>query len=253
MHPQLIKLLALNQNRGYFKIEAKTSSEEATIYLYDVIVSDSFWGGITALDFVKALNNLTQPTIHLRINSPGGDVFAARAMSQAIKEHPGKIIAHIDGIAASAATFPVCAADEAVINPGGCMMIHNAWTIAAGGAKDFHDMATLLERTDETIVADYAAKTGKDPEQIRAWMAAETYFLGQEAIDAGFISALSEAPIKNKINWDLSAYKAPPVNLEMHFEPEPKPEPEEPEDDDDYPVDLSNYYRRVELILKTAA
>ena len=82
---QLFKLLALNKGKGFFK--AETTQEEATLYLYDAIVSDSYWGGVTPLDFAKSLSAITAPTIHLRINSPGGDVFAARAMAQAIKEH----------------------------------------------------------------------------------------------------------------------------------------------------------------------
>lgn len=107
-------LLQLNKGKGSFHVENKTEAE-ATIYLYDAIVSDDIWGGVSAVNFVKELNALSNPVIHLRINSPGGDVFAARAMSQAIKEHKSKIIAHVDGMAASAATFPVIAADESVI------------------------------------------------------------------------------------------------------------------------------------------
>jgi ATP-dependent Clp protease protease subunit len=210
MTPQLLKLLAKNKGKGYFKAESTTDS--ATIYLYDAIVSDAYWGGVAAIDFIKALAAITAPEIHLRVNSPGGDVFAARAMVQAMKEHPSKIIAHVDGYAASAATFPVIAADESVISNGAMFMIHNAWTIAAGTAKDFADMAALLGRTDQTIVNDYMAKTGQTEQQIKDWMDAETYFYGQEAVDSGFIGAVAEASPKNKIDWDLSAYAKPPSN-----------------------------------------
>ncbi len=214
MTPQLLKLLAKNKGKGYFK--AETTGDTATLYVYDAIVSDNYWGGITALDFVKELAAITAPNIDLRINSPGGDVFAARAMAQAMKEHPGTITAHVDGYAASAATFLVIAADSSVISDGAMFMIHNAWTVAAGNAKDFADMASLLSRTDQTIVNDYMAKTGATEEQIKLWMDAETYFYGQEAIDAGFITTLAASAPKNKIDWDLSAYAKAPVN-----EPDP--------------------------------
>lgn len=244
----LLKLLALNQGRGFFK--AEYTAEEATIYLYDVIVSDAFWGGITALDFTKQLASITAPVIHLRINSPGGDVFAARAMAQAMKDHPSKIIAHIDGYAASAATFTVIAADESVIGDGAMFMIHNAWTITGGTAKDFNEMASLLSRTDQTLANDYMAKSGQTEEQIKAWMDAETYFFGQEAVDAGFVTAIAEAAPKNKIDWDLSAYtKAPPMQAKA--EPEKIPEPiQEPKPE---PFDLSNHYRRWAIVERTAA
>jgi len=210
MTPQLLKLLAKNKGKGYFK--AETTGDTATVYIYDAIVSDSYWGGITALDFVKELAAITAPNIDLRINSPGGDVFAARAMAQAMKEHPSTITCHVDGYAASAATFLVIAADNSVISDGAMFMIHNAWTVAAGNAKDFADMASLLGRTDQTICNDYMAKTGATEEQVKAWMDAETYFYGQEAVDAGFVTALAATTPKNAIDWDLSAYANAPTN-----------------------------------------
>jgi len=246
MNPQLLKLLALNKGKGYLKVEA--SAEEATLYLYDAIVSDSYYGGVSALDFIKELSAITAPTIHLRINCPGGDIFAARAMVQAMKEHPSTIIAHIDGYAASAATFLAIAADQSVISEGGMFMIHNAWTIAGGNAKDFADMANLLSRTDQTLCNEYLAKTSQTEQQIKDWMDAETYFFGQEAVDAGFVDSVAETAPKNSINWDLSAYaKAPLENQTNSAEasnkskPDPLPEPK---------PDLSNLYRRLALVEK---
>jgi ATP-dependent Clp protease protease subunit len=49
-------------------------------------------------------------TAHLRINSPGGDVFAAQAICQAIRDTGRQGVAHIDGYAASAATVIATAA-----------------------------------------------------------------------------------------------------------------------------------------------
>lgn len=210
MHPHLLKLLVNNKGKGYFKAEA-ANTDEATIYLYDVIVSDDWWGGITPLAFMKELAAITAPTIHLRINSPGGDVFAARAMQQAIREHSSRFIVHIDGLAASAATFLPMVADESIIGQGSMFMIHNAWTIALGDAKDFRKTADLLDKIDGSIAADYVAKTRQELQQIRGWMDAETFFLDQEAVDAGFIDKIAEATPKAKIDWDLSAYAHAPV------------------------------------------
>lgn len=95
-----MKLLRDNaRNRTVSPPNAKAEeSGEATLYLYDVIVSDDYWGGISAEKFVKELNALDAPTIHLRINSPGGEVFAARAIEAAIRNHPARIVAHVDGV-----------------------------------------------------------------------------------------------------------------------------------------------------------
>lgn len=210
MHPHLIKLLALNKGKGFFK--AETAADEATLYLYDVIVSDDYWGGVSALSFAKQLAAITAPVIHLRINSPGGDVFAARAMVQAMKDHSSQIIAHVDGMAASAATFLVMSADQSMISEGAGFMIHNAWTIAFGNANDLQQAADLLRRVDNTIANDYAAKTGKSVEDIAALMDAETYYFGQEAVDNGFVDQMAETAPKNAIKWDMSAYKNAPIS-----------------------------------------
>lgn len=271
MNP-LLKLLALNQHKGFFKAE-KISENEDVLYLYDVIVDSDPWGmgGVSALDFVKTLAGMTAPVIHLRINSPGGDVFAARAMAQAIKEHPSTIIAHVDGMAASAATLPVIAADESVISDGGLFMIHNAWTVAAGNAKDFGDMAKLLSRTDQTLFDDYSKKTGHSAEQIQQWMDEETYFYGQEAVDNRFVKAIAPEVVKNSIAWDMSAY-----NNKTKIQDKPTNQPmseyngwsknmDELTDEvlekfygltkkvKDEQTDLTNHYRRLALIEKTAA
>lgn len=244
MHP-LLKLLATNKNKGQ-PIRADHDGDEATLYLYDAIVSDDFWGGVSAQSFVKALNEITADVIHIRIDSPGGDVFPARAMAQAIREHKSTIIAHIDGWCASAATFIAVAADDSVITPGGVFMIHKAWTIAAGNADDFTSVADVLSRLDETIVADYQLKTDADAELIRTQMTEETYFFGQEAVDAGFVDALAEVAAKNKINWDMSAYQHAPAAkvVDTPADPIPEPEPEKP--------DLSAHYRQLQVVELTA-
>ena len=246
MHQQLLKLLSLNKSKG-LGLRAETSATEATLYLYDVIVADDYWGGITAIEFIKSLLAIDAPEIHLRINSPGGDVFAALTMAQAMREHPSKIIAHVDGHAASAATFLVMAADESIINPSGMFMIHNAWTWGAGNANDFLKLADLLQKTDASIAAMYINKTGKSADEIRAAMDAETYYFGQEAVDFGLVDKVAEEIIKNTIDWDLSAYAhAPKITNKPTPKPEPKPDPQPK-------TDLTNHYRRLELIQKIAA
>lgn len=247
MNP-LLKLLALNKDKGQ-PIKAETVEGESTLYVYDVIVSDDMWGGVSAEAFVKELNALTAPVIHLRINSPGGDVFAARSMVQAMREHNSTIIAHIDGMAASAATDLVMAADKASITDGGMFMIHNAWTIAMGNKEDFLKSAELLERIDQVIAENYVTKSGQTTEQVVEWMDAETYFFGQEAVDAGFVDEIAEsAGPKNQIKWDISAYKHPP-EPENKTEPptpqaDPEPEPEKP--------DLSMQRKQLQVVELTA-
>ena len=204
------RLLADNRGRGAFRVE-NSASDEATIYLYDTIVSDSLWGGVSAYDFVQALNAITAPTIHVRINSPGGEVFAGQAMAQALREKPAKCIAHIDGYAASCASWVALACDEVVISEGGMVMIHCAQSCACGNADDLRECADLLEKVDGILVASYAKETGQDSEQIAAWMQAETWFTAEEAVSNGFADSIASSSPKNSAAWNFSAYANAPT------------------------------------------
>jgi len=164
-------------------------NDEATIYLYDVI--GDYWGdGVSAKQFAADLSEITAGTIHLRINSPGGDVFDARAMQTALRQHPAHVVAHIDGLAASAATYVMLGADEVEAVEGAMFMIHNAWALVIGNKNDMRKMAETLDRIDEGIAADYVAKTGVSTERVRMWMDAETDFTAAEALENGFIDRI---------------------------------------------------------------
>jgi len=217
MKNNLLKLLINNKavNASY-RIEASGDDEE-TVYLYDAIGG---WYGIEAQQFVKDLNAITASTIHLRINSPGGDVFEARAMATAIKAHPAKIIAHVDGLAASAATYIAVSCDEVEIAKGGFFMIHNGWTLAMGDKGELTKVADLLAKIDVTITTDYLDKitnvlkeAGADSGQVTAWMDDETWFTAEEAVEHGFADRLFEGEEKTQNSWDVSAYDKAPAAL----------------------------------------
>lgn len=207
--------MALNRTapRSY-RMEATT--DEATVYLYDVIGFDFWTGeGITAKQFAKDLSAITAPVLHLRFNSPGGDVFEGRAMVAALNQFPGKIIAHIDGLAASAASFVAMHAHEIEMTEGAFLMIHNGWTIAMGDRHVFLDAASLLEQIDASIVEDYRARTGGDAAEIAAMMDAETWINAQDAVERGFADriAVPAKATEAQARWNLSAYQRPPPDL----------------------------------------
>lgn len=216
MNDNLLRLYARNRDAAGRRFEVKAEGDEATLYVYDVIVNSDaeaeWFGGVSPQSFAKALAALKSPTIHLRINSPGGSVFGARAIEQAIREHPSTIVAHVDGFAASAASFLMLAADSVEIAPGAMVMIHKAWALAYGNANDMLDMAALLDKIDGTLVESYAARTKQDREQIADWMAAETWFTADEAVQYGFADRIAGQDEDAKaLAWDLSAYLKGPA------------------------------------------
>src|SRR5258707_13669196 len=145
---RLLALLSANRDRPKRSEVLNATGEEATVYLYDSVDSDF---GVNAEAFVKDFNAITAPKIHLRINSPGGDVFEARAIATAVAQHKSTVVSHVDGLAASAASYIAIAADEVEMAPGSFLMIHNAWTIVGGNASDLTATALLLEKIDGSL------------------------------------------------------------------------------------------------------
>ncbi len=210
--PKLLQL-ARNNASASKPLRAESAGGSATIYLHGVI--GGWWGDIDETEFVKALAGVDADEIHLRIDSPGGDVFAARAMMTAIAQHKAKVIAHVDGLAASAATGICMACDEVEITQGAGFMIHNAWTIAIGNKGDMSKTGELLAKIDDGLAGDYTRRTGKAKAEISQWMDEETWFTADEAKEHGFADRVVEVVGKKKASnqWDLSAYQNAPAAL----------------------------------------
>jgi len=223
---QLLRDNAKNHAEGEPAIRVEASDTEAHVYVYDVIDS---WYGASAAALIEALAGVAGRDVHLHINSPGGDVFEARAMAAALVAHTGKVISHIDGLAASAATYLALAANEVRMTEGGLFMVHNSWTMAWGNKSELRATADLLDKIDGTIAADYARRTGATLDQVHAWMDAETWFTSAEALESKFIDSIEtntkrEASASAQASagrWNLSAYANAPKPPEP-AKPDPK-------------------------------
>lgn len=252
MKNRLQQLLADNRGatgrRFEVRASANANANEAEVFLYDTIVDDqetADWvGGVAPEAFVKELRGLNVGTIHLRINSPGGSVFAARAMETALREHKARVVVHIDGLAASAATFIAMAGDEVVMSPGALFMIHKAWTLAYGNADDLLATASLLEKIDGTLANTYAKRSGKPAEDIAQWMAAETWFTADEAVAAGFADRIADDTPAASARWNLAAYgkETPPPAAPAA----PAPATTQPPADSAQRIDAAAYRRRLD-------
>jgi ATP-dependent Clp protease protease subunit len=173
------------QPNGY-RIVAR-GKDDADVYLYGVVGSSIWDDGISAKQFADDLKALGKiKTIHLRINSEGGDVFDGKAMYTLLAEHDARVIAHIDGLAASAASYIAMAADEIEMSESAFMMIHNARGVVMGGGDEMRRMADLLDQVDASIVDVYASRTKQDKQKIKKWMADETWFTASEAVQHKF-------------------------------------------------------------------
>lgn len=188
----------------------------ADIDVYGTI-GDDLWDEncVSAADFSKALSDARGEDVTIHINSCGGNVFDANAMAERLRAYPGKTIASIEGVAASAASYFALTADEVVMNPSALMMIHNPSTVCAGQASDLRECADFLDKVRETIVAQYVKKTGADADDIRALMEAETWMDALDAKERGFVDGLTDAePVTACVSPEvMKRYKNAPSNL----------------------------------------
>jgi ATP-dependent Clp protease protease subunit len=233
----LLKLLIDNQGKAA-KSGAKAEGEALNLYVYDVI--GGIYGGVDGEEMVKAIRAHSGP-INVFINSPGGDVFEARAISAALRSHAAPVTGFIDGWAASAATDIACACDSVEISEGGFYMIHNAWTFAIGNKGDMLETAALLEKIDNSIAGFYAAKSGKDEDYMKQLMDAETWFTAAEAVEVGLVDKVSDKKASAS-NWNLSAY-----------EHAPKVEPVEQPENNEFEAMQAMRERRLSLLERAPA
>ena len=174
------------KRNGWFGLAVSEDGSEATINIYDVIGWD-----VSARSFQQELSAIGGvDTIHLHINSPGGDVIDGNAIYNALVAHPAKVIATIDGWAASMGSIIAMAADEIRMPANTWMMIHNPWSMAAGEKEDLRRMADVLESMESHAVRAYMRHTDKSEDEIRAMMDAETWMDGEQAVEMGFADVL---------------------------------------------------------------
>lgn len=160
----------------------------------EIIIYGDIGFEITAKDFhdeLKGLGDVAE--MDVRINSFGGDVFDGLAIYNRLSQHEAKKTVYVDGIAASAASVIAMAGDEIHMAEAAVIMIHDAWAMTMGNAKEIRAMAERLEATSAQMAQIYQRKTGADIMQIREWMAEETEFYGPDAVMNGFATHTFEA------------------------------------------------------------
>lgn len=159
-----------------------------TLYLEGYIAEDSWFDDdITPKQFKSDLyGNGASEDIIVKIHSPGGDCFAAAQIYNMIKEYPGHVSVHIDGLAASAASVIAMAGDEVCVSPLSVIMIHNPAMLVAGEVSDLEAGINLLNEVKESIINAYQKKSGLSRAKIAHMMDAETWMSAHKAIELKF-------------------------------------------------------------------
>lgn len=217
------------QENKFWNFIPAAGNKPPELLLYGAISSQQSWweDRVTPGKFneeLAALGDVSE--IIVRINSGGGDVFAANAIFTRLKDCSAKIIVKIDGWAASAATIIAMAGDTIKIAKNGVFMIHDpAMTVwDTFTAEDFEKMAEELKVIKQSIVNTYAMKSGRDAQDIEQLMSVETWWTGEDAVSNGFCDEImfddvstavenSSHVVVNSVSLDVSSYKTLPRSL----------------------------------------
>ena len=161
------------------------SDEDKPIYDYCGISSTC------PSDVLEAFEALTDGEhTDIYINSGGGDMVAATEIYTKIREHKDNVTIHVSGMAASAATIIMCAA-ESEISPTAMVMIHNVSSAAYGNHKDFEHQSDVLKTADKAVCQAYTEKTGKTEDEFLQLMDSEKWFTAKEAVEIGLCDRIA--------------------------------------------------------------
>lgn len=213
-------------NRKYFSLEKEKNV--ATLNIYGDITSCPWCeSDVSAANLSKqidALGDVSQ--IDVYINSYGGEVAEGLAIYNALKRHKAKIRTVCDGFACSIASVIFMAGDERAMNDASLLMIHNAWTYAAGNAEILRKQADDLEKITQASVEAYKAHSNLSEDEIKSLMDAETWILPTEAVEYGFATEICTTETNN------ASQNARKKLFEIVMEAQGEPEDGEPDDEE---------------------
>lgn len=156
-------------------------------------------------EFIEDLEKIGNPkTLNIYLSSLGGMVSVALVIHNKLRELAKQgtdICCTVDGVAMSAGSVIMSAADNVKVYPSSLVMIHKSSMLVCDhmNADALKKAAETLSAYDKAIAAVYKRKTGKSDDELLQMMSAETYMTGAEAVEKGFADELLSEESKTQI------------------------------------------------------
>lgn len=185
--------------------EFKQSAKPDTLELY-------IYGDVTAMEYnwnedmyeesensakhfkeeLSAHPNVKQ--INIYINSYGGSVFEGTAIYTQLRRHSAQKTVYIDGFACSVAAVIAMAGDKVIMPKNTMMMLHNAWSMAIGNAKELRKIADALDTIMTGNRQAFMQKAGDNlsEEKLVEMLDDETWLTAQDCIKYGLADEYGE-------------------------------------------------------------
>ena len=188
---QIVPNASTSPGERFWEWRPRMETGDAEILLYGYI-SEYSWleDAVTPRLFEDDLKAFgAGKPVTVRINSGGGDVFAASAIRSILCAYPAAVSVHIDGVCASAAVTVALAGDEIVIQDSAYMLVHFPGYSYLDGWLDasvLRDFAHNLDAISDSVIDIYAARTGLERERVIELMAEHIWMNAKTAVQNGF-------------------------------------------------------------------
>jgi ATP-dependent Clp endopeptidase proteolytic subunit ClpP len=179
---------------SWFEIKGQATGQpggHADIYILDEIGG---WG-ITAGNFIQAVQDTAADSLTVYLDTPGGDIFAGLTIANFLAGRPN-VTTHAIGMAASMGAIILQAGSKRIMAENAYTMLHDPIGWAAGNSEEFRDYADWLDRLGGTLAKTVAARTGNDLKTVSAWMtSAETWFDAEQAKAANLVDEIAPSRV----------------------------------------------------------
>jgi ATP-dependent protease ClpP protease subunit len=203
-HTRVPKPLAgahLLDNGGWWRTTVdKADPKRGEVHLYGPIGVDFFGDGVDANMLIEELEAMDVDAIDFRINSPGGSAWDGLNIANAIMRHKATVTSFVDGVAASAASMVMVAADKVVTSKYASAMLHRARGAAMSAtADDMRSAAQMLAKLDESIASLYADRAGGEVGEWTRAMRRETWYNADEMVAAGLAHEIDTSTARDAV------------------------------------------------------
>lgn len=179
-------------------MELSGNGNEGELWLYGDITDEQWYDNDVTPTLIRdSLNEIGMvQTLILRINSYGGSCVAGNAIVNIIDSYKrktgAKVVAYIDGIAASMGSGIAMAADYIYMAENAIFMVHKPFAVAIGNANDMEHEKEVLDKVEDTLVANYMRHFNGTEDEMRQLMADESWLTADEALTYGLCDEIIE-------------------------------------------------------------
>ena len=180
--------------------------------VHKIVLSGDFGWEITPQSFKESLDSAKGGDVEILIASPGGSVFSGIDIYNQISDYKRKnkdsqMMLVMSGVVASMAAYMSMnpAFDLITVEDNAAFMVHNAWTMSVGDQHQLRKDADKLEGLSAPMTKLVSVKMGISENEAEVLLKEETWFFGQQIVDAGFADEVISRPEGSKDRNKISA------------------------------------------------